>query len=184
MGFSFNKICSNVLPVGTYKVQITDIKFKTSSTGAESYDLQVNYTVAEGPCAKRTLIDTIYEKAASFRLKPFLTACGVDTAKEFASIKELYDYGIRAAKGKFLMVEVSIRTYNGNQYNDIKSFAPLPGSTTSAEDVLKAFDTDVELQPEIIPNKPTVTDVPDIPSFEEPKINIDLGNDDDELLLP
>lgn len=184
MGFSFNKICSNVLPVGTYKVQITDIKFKTSGTGASSYDLQVTYVVADGPCAKRTLIDTIYEKAASFRLKPFLTACGVDTAKEFASIKELYDYGIREAKGKFLMVEVTTRTYNGNQYNDIKSFAPLPGSTTSPEEVLKAFAFDTDVQPEIVPAKPTVADIPEVPTIEEPKINIDLGDDDSDLLLP
>ena len=46
MGYSFNKVCSSVLPKGTYKVQITDIKFKTSSTGISSNDMVVHYTDA------------------------------------------------------------------------------------------------------------------------------------------
>ena len=55
MSFSFNKICSNVIPEGTYKVQVTDVKFKTSSTGETSNDLVVHLTIVDGACAKRVV---------------------------------------------------------------------------------------------------------------------------------
>ena len=169
MGFSFNRICSNVIPAGTYKVQITDVKFKTSATGAASNDIQVHYAIVEGAYAKRTFIDTLYEKAFSFRLKPFLKACGIDMAREFDTARELYEYGIREAKGKVIMVELGTRTYNGNEYNDVKSFAPLPGSTTSAEDVAAVFGTDVEAKtgmPEMpsIPEEPAYASTADVPT--------------------
>ena len=173
MGFSFNKVCSNVIPKGTYKVQITDIKFKTSTTSDASYNMEVRYTVSEGTYAKRTLIDTLYEKAFSFRLKPFLTAVGADLNREFSSMKELYEYGITAAKGKFVMVEVGTRTYNGNEYNEIKSWAPLPGSATSVEDVLDEFGT----SPEVVPNKPTVTDIPDV-SADDAELIAEVTDED------
>lgn len=148
--FSFNKVCSNVVPVGTYKAQIADIKFKTSATAEESYDMQVTYTILEGPQAKRNVIDTIYEKSFSFRLMPFLKACGVDTAREFGTAKELYNYGIKEAKGKVLMIEVTTREYNGASYNNIKGWAKLPGSTTSEAEVMKAFADD-DIVPEVNP---------------------------------
>lgn len=158
--FSFNKVCSNTIPKGTYKAQITDIKFKTSSASETSYDMEVKYTIAEGTFAKRVITDFMSEKAFSFRLKPFLTAVGADLNREFDSVKELYEYGITAAKGKFLMIEVGTRTYNGNEYNNIVTWAPLPGSSTSIEDVLDEFKT----SPELTPDKPTVSDIPDISS--------------------
>lgn len=170
MGFSFNKVCSNVVPKGTYKAQITDIKFKTSSSSETSYDMEVRYAISEGAYAKRTLVDFMSEKAFSFRLKPFLTAIGADLNREFSSIKELYEYGISTAKNKFVMIEVGTRTYNGNEYNNIVTWAPLPGSSTSIDDVLNEFDS----SPELTPEKPTVADIPDISI--EPTIEV---QDDD-----
>lgn len=165
MGFSFNKVCSNVIPKGTYKAQITDIKFKTSASSETSYDMEVRYAIAEGAYAKRTIVDFMSEKAFSFRLKPFLTAIGADLNREFASMRELYEYGISTAKDKFVMIEVGTRTYNGNEYNNIVTWAPLPGSSTSVEDVLNEFES----SPELTPEKPTVADIPDISSdFAEP----------------
>ena len=61
--FSFNKVCSNTIPKGTYKAQITDIKFKTSSASETSYDMEVKYTIAEGTFAKRVITDFMSEKA-------------------------------------------------------------------------------------------------------------------------
>lgn len=174
MAFSFNKLCSNVLPKGTYKVIVDNINFKTSGTGALSNDMVVHYTVAEGPYAKRPLNETISEKAFSFKLKPFLKATGVDLNKEFATASELYNYGIKAAKGKILMVDVDIRNYNGTDYNQIKDYKPLPTSITSSEEVLAEFETSPELQPE----KPTLGDIPVIDTASEmPTINVE----DDDL---
>lgn len=171
--FSFNKVCSNVIPKGTYKAQITDIKFKSSSTSDTSYNMEVRYAIAEGEFAKRTLIDNISEKAFSFRLKPFLTAVGADLNREFDSAKELYEYGITAAKGKFVMVEVGTRTYNGNEYNNITNWAPLPGSATSVEDVLNEFKS----SPELTPEKPTIADIPDL-SVDDVEPVADVADDD------
>lgn len=183
---NFNDLCSNVLPDGTYKVMINDIKIKRSTKNENGNDLQVNYTITEGPLAKRTLIDTIYEKSFSFRLKPFLEACGIDTAREFASTKELFDYGINNAKGKIIMIELGSRVYNGVKYNDIKGFSALPGSTTSADevaDLVSKFNFGkVEMkenkEPEVKIIDPNPQDV-----IKEPKVdfNLDDNNDDDEV---
>lgn len=181
MGFSFNKVCSNVIPVGTYKAQIADIKFKTSGTVAESYDMQVTYTIIEGPYAKKNVIDTIYEKAFSFRLMPFLKACDVDVAKEFTTAKELYNYGIKEAKGKVVMLELTTREYNGQLYNNVKGWAHIPGSSTTESEVLKAFG-DEELAPEVAPANPTVADVAEpmdaAPLSGEPNLDINLDDVD------
>lgn len=171
--FSFNKVCSNTVPKGTYKAQITDIKFKTSSSSETSYDMEVKYTIAEGTFAKRIITDFMSEKAFSFRLKPFLTAVGADLNREFDSAKELYEYGITTAKGKFLMIEVGTRTYNGNEYNNIVTWAPLPGSSTSVEDVLNEF----EASPEFVPERPTVSDIPDVSSDDTEPV-ADIADDD------
>lgn len=170
MAFSFNKLCSNVIPEGVYKAQITDIKFKTSATGETSNDLQIHLTIVEGVFAKKVIIDTIYEKAFSFRLKPFLTACGVDMHKEFASAKELYEYGIRAAKGKTVLVTVIVKPYNGVDYNNVKDYAMLPGSTTSIDDVMMEFGGSTT------PDKPRLDDIPDLSNMEAPIANV---SDDD-----
>ena len=173
MAFSFDKVCSNTVPKGVYKAQIEDITFKTSTTGETSNDMVVRYRITEGEFAKRTVIDTIYEKAFSFRLKPFLKAAGVDTAREFETARELYTYGIREAKGKVVMITVGTREYNGNTYNNIDAVAPLPSSTTSAEDVMKEFD----MSPSVMPEKPRVTDAEiggmDIPDIEAPIADVD-----------
>lgn len=174
MAFSFDKVCTNVVPKGTYKAQIADITFKTSATGETSNDMVIRYLITEGECAKRTVIDTIYEKAFSFRLKPFLKAAGVDTAREFDTARELYNYGVREAKGKTVMITVGTREYNGNTYNQIDSVAPMPSSTTSAEDVMKEF----EMSPEVMPAKPKMSDLDGIaiPDSTTPTAEI---NDED-----
>lgn len=158
MGYSFDKVCRNTLPKGTYKLQITDIDFKTSGTKDTGHDMVIRLTVVEGTMAKKTLVDTIYENAFGFRLKPFLKAAGVDTSREFASAVELYNYGIKEAKGKIVMAEIDTRTYNGNEYNNIKSYAPVAGSTTSVDDVIAEFATD----PNLTKEAPKVTDLPDV----------------------
>lgn len=141
MSYSFSRVCSNTIPAGLYKAQISDIKFKESNDHSTQFNMEVRYVISEGAFAKRTIVDTIYEKAFSFRLKPFLSAVGIDFAREFDTAKELYEYGIREAKGKFVMLEIGIRTYNGAEYNDVKSWAAIASSTTTAEDVLKEFAT-------------------------------------------
>lgn len=145
---SFNEICSNLIPAGKVKAQVTDLKFKTSATGEASNDIIVTYTIAEGPHAKKVLTETLYEKAASFRLKPFLVACKVDMNRQFATKEELYQFGLKEAKGKIIMIEIGIKTYNGKEYNEIKDFSPLPDSTTTADDALKEFDAVPEVKAE------------------------------------
>lgn len=157
MAYSFSKVCANTIPAGTYKAQITEIKFKESNDKSTQYNMEVHYTISEGSFAKRTVIDTIYEKAFAFRLKPFLTSVGIDMAREFSTAKELYDYGIREAKGKFIMLELGIRTYNGNEYNEVKTWNPVETSMTTAEDVLREFASN----PDTLPKAPKVTDLPE-----------------------
>lgn len=173
MAYSWKKVLSNVLPVGTYKVIVTSINFKTSSTGVATNDMVVHYTVADGPYAKRTLTETISEKAFSFKLKPFLKAVGADMDREFATAAELYNYGIKASQGKTIMVDVGIRVYNGTEYNQINDYKPLPGSVTSSEDVLAEFETSPALQPE----KPTIADIPTLDA-EATVPSIDVADDD------
>lgn len=174
MGFSFNSVCSSALPKGTYKVQVSDIKFKTSSTGIASNDMIVNYIVAEGPYAKRTFTETISEKVFSFKLKPFLQAVGVDCAREFKTAKELYEWGIKQAKLKFLIVDLDVREYNGVQYNNTKDYKAIPGSTTTSAEVLAEFDT----APDLMPEKPTLTDVGVMPLDDVSAPQIDITDDD------
>lgn len=164
MGFSFKNVCSNVIPTSTYKAQITDIKFKESSDKTTQYNMEVHYAISDGPYAKRTVVDTIYEKAFAFRLKPFLTAIGTDFNREFETARELYDYGIRQAKGKFVMVDIGIRRYNGNEYNEVKGWAPVPSSTTTTEDVMAEFDVNPA---DVLPKTPRLTDFPDETQSED-----------------
>jgi hypothetical protein len=139
MAYSFNKLLSSILPAGTYKVVVDDAKFKTGKMGEESNDILVVFKVIEGPYAKRNVLHTIYEKAFSFRLPGFLKAAKVDMGREFTTAKELYSYGIKEAKGKVMQIEVGVRTYNGNDYNDVLKFIPTTSSTTTVEDVTKQF---------------------------------------------
>jgi hypothetical protein len=175
MAFSFNSVCSNVVPKGTYVVVIEDIKFKVSSSGTTTNDMVVKYVITEGPYAKRVISETISEKAFAFKLKPFLKAAGVDTAKEFKTAEELYNYGITASKGKKIMVTLGIRYYNGNEYNQVDAYAALPGSTTTAEDVVAELGLNAS---EIAPAKPTIEDLPQTPEApsvdsEEPILDFD-----------
>lgn len=172
MSFSFNKLCSNTIPEGRYKAQVTDVKFKTSSTGETSNDLQVHLTITEGMYAKKVIVDTIFEKVFSWRLKPFLMACGIDMNREFASARELYEYGIKAAKGKIVLVDIIVKPYNGAEYNNVKDYAALPGSTTSVDDVMAEFEVPVNA----VTSKPTVADIPDLAEMESPIADI---SDDD-----
>ena len=155
MAFSFNNVCRNTLPAGTYEVQISEVKIKGKPEQGVNYNLEVHYTVTKGAYAKRTLIDTIFEKSFSFRLKPFLGAVGVDFNREFDTAAELYEYGAKMAKGKCIIVEVGERTYNGNVYNEVKTWAPLPSSTTSVEDVMAEFATN----PNVMRKAPRIEDI-------------------------
>ena len=60
------------------------------------------------------------------------------------------------------MAEVSINVYNGNEYNNIKTWAPLPSSTTSMDDVMAEFGT----SPEVMPKAPHIDDLPNVPTFD------------------
>lgn len=162
MAFSFNNVCRNTLPAGTYEVQISEVKIKGKPEQGVNYNLEVHYTVTKGAYAKRTLIDTIFEKSFSFRLKPFLSAIGIDFNREFDTTKELYEYGAKMAKGKTILVDVGERTYNGNVYNEVKSWSPMPSSTTSVEDVISEFATN----PDVMPKAPRIDDIPPAPSFD------------------
>jgi hypothetical protein len=161
MAFSFNNVCRNTLPAGTYEVQINEVKIKGTPEKGALYNLEVHYVVSKGAYAKRTLVDTIYEKAFSFRLKPFLSAVGIDLNREFDTAKELYEYGAAMAKGKTILVEVGERTYNGNVYNEVKTWSPLPSSTTSVDDVISEFNT----IPDAMPKAPRIDDLP-APTFD------------------
>lgn len=173
MGYSFRKVCSNTIPKGTYKMEVTDIKFKASASGDTSYNMEVKYTVVEGEHSKRVVTDFMSEKAFSFRLKPFLSALGIDFNREFETARELYEYGIREAKGKMLMVTLGIRTYNGNEYNSVDTWAPLPGSSTTVDDVLNEFGS----TPDLTPDKPTVADLPNV--SDDTEQIVDITSEDD-----
>ena len=172
-GFSFDKICSNNIPKGIYKASVEDIKFKVVD-GAATNDMQVHYRIVDGPYKGRTVVETISEKAFGFKLKPFLKAVGVDTAREFATAKELYAYGIKEAKNKTLMITVTINTFNGNEYNNVTEYSPLPGSTTSAADVVAELGLD-DMSLGTQPEKPTILDVaPELSTAdEEPVIDVE-----------
>lgn len=172
MGVSFNKLCSNVVPNGTYKAQLTEIKFRTGASGVPTKDILTTWTILEGPLAKKTVSETIRESAYSFKLKPLLTATGVDLNREFATETELLNYGIRESKGKIATIEVTTREYNGALYNNIKSMSPLAGSTTTAAEVLAEFDTAPELQSE----KPHLDELDT--GKEETVLDLDFPDDD------
>lgn len=146
--YSLNDLCSNLIPSGRVKAQVTDIKFKAGATGEASNDIVVNWTIVEGPAAKRTLVETFYEKAASFKLKPFLTACKVDMTRQFATKEEVYNFALKEAKGKIVMIDVNIKTYNGKEYNEITGYTPLPDSKTTADEALEEFDIAPEAKTE------------------------------------
>lgn len=184
MGYSFNKLTNNIVPKGTYKAVIREVSFKTSASGETRNDLVVRLSITEGTYDKKNLMDTIYEKAFSFRLKPLLVACNVDLNREFTTTKELYEYGIKNIQGKTVMIEVGVRTYNGQEYNEIKNYMKLPASTVGVEDVLKEFDT---AAPETLSDSKPVntvnvskTEVESEP-VEEPSISTDVDISDEDL---
>lgn len=179
MAFSFNKLCSNVIPAGKYKVQVTDIKFRTTGTGETSRDISVTYTISEGPMAKRVLTDTVFEKSFSFRLKPFLVAAKVDTAKEFSSADELYNYGMKEAKGKFMLIDITVRPYNGKEYNNVDNWTPISDSTTTSDDVLNSFDIEPDIKATVPANAaPKTADVK--AEDAEPELDISLDDLDED----
>ena len=181
---SFNDLCTNTLPEGVYKVQVTDITIKKSAKDAETNDLVVHYMITEGPLAKKTLVDTIYEKSFSWRLKPFLEACGIDLNREFATTKELFEYCVSNVKGKVIMIELGTRMYNGAKYNNINKFSPLPGSTTSADEVANLVNKlgigDVPTS--LIVNETPITSPKDNEDVvAEPKVDFSLNLDDESI---
>lgn len=142
MSFSFKSVCSNLIPVGKYKAQVTDMKFAAGG----SRNILVTLTIVEGPYAKRVHTETISEKAYSFRLMPILKACKVDIDREFATAEELYKFGFASAKGKTIVIGMGIRAYNGQEYNNVTDFTPLADSTISAEDVMASFGETPEVK--------------------------------------
>ena len=125
-------------------MQINEIKYHTPEKA--SRDMDIYLTVDGGVYDKRTLKDFMSEKAFSFRLKPFLNACGVDLLREFETEDELYKYAMTECTGKSVMVTVGIRNYNGNEYNNVSQYAAVAGSTTSMEDVEAIFGTSASLK--------------------------------------
>lgn len=176
MGYSFKNLLTNVVPKGTYKFSVEKMEFVPSTKDPSIYNAKVTLRITEGTQAKRTVLDTI-STAFPTKLSAFLKAAGVDMAKEFATMQEMYAYGIKEAVGKTLMADISIRKYNGNDYNQVDDYKPLPGSSTSAEDVLKTFG-DVS-GVEMAPAKPTLEDLevsaPE-ETAEEPAIDINLDD--------
>jgi hypothetical protein len=75
------------------------------------------------------------------------------------------------------MIDVSIRKYNGNDYNQVDDYKPLPGSTTSAADVAAAFGEVEDVSMEAMPEKATIADLPEtISNDEEPSLDINLDD--------
>lgn len=174
MSYSFKTLCSNLIPVGKYKAIVTDMKF--AAGGSKS--VLVTLTIAEGPFAKRVHIETIPEKAYSFRLMPVLKACKVDVDREFATAEELFKFGFAAAKGKTVMIDMGIRTYNGQEYNNVTDFAPLPDSTVSADDVVASFGAEPEVKGASLDGmvEEEIVIPEDTPAAEEPELDIDLSD--------
>lgn len=175
MSFSFKTLCSNLIPAGKYKAQVTDIKFAAGG----SKNVLVTLTIMEGTYAKRVHIETVPEKAYSFRLMPILKACKVDVDREFATAEELFKFGFASAKGKIITIDMGIRTYNGQEYNNVTDFSPLPDSTVSADDVVASFGKEPEVKAQsVIDACDEVISVPEsaTPSADEPELDINLDD--------
>ena len=175
---NFKGLCSNLIPVGKYKAVVTDMKF--AAGGSKS--ILVTLTISEGPYAKRVHQETIPEKAYSFRLMPVLKACKVDVDREFATAEELFKFGFAAAKGKTVIIDIGVRTYNGQEYNNVNDFSPLPDSTVSAEEVAESFGENPEVKGTVLDGMVKEEDnVPDLDQTEglgteEPTLDINLDD--------
>ena len=179
MPFSFNKYCSDVLPAGKYKALVTAAKFRMGADGGATKDITITYTIAEGTYAKRVVSDTLFEKAHSFRLRPFLQACQVDTNREFNSMDEMFQYGLKEVVGKTIMIDVSVRTYNGREYNNVDGWSALPGSTTSVNDVLAEFGEAPEVKAAPIAGAVAKPEAPiQAEAVSEPNLAIDVTDDE------
>jgi len=183
MAFSFNKLLVSLVPNGTYKAEVSKVEFVQSKNNAEQYNCRVTLTIKEGTYAKRTVLDTISTAYIS-RFKQFLQSAKVDLNKEYSTINELFNAGAKAATGKELMIKVSSKTYNGNDYNQVDEYTPIPGSTTTAAEVLKEFTLDsAEVKPEVTPEvavnvttEPSEVAAVNAPVEDvEPQIDIDLN---------
>lgn len=173
MSFSLKSLCSNLIPVGKYKAQVTDMKF--AAGGSKS--IMITLTIAEGPYAKRVHIETIPEKAYSFRLMPFLKACKVDVEREFATAEEMYKFAFTSAKGKTVVLDMGVRTYNGQEYNNVTDFSPLPDSTVSADDVAASFGETPEVKGNSLDGMvEEETNIVDNTPSEEPELDINLDD--------
>jgi len=179
MSYSFKNVCSNLIPVGKYKAQVTDMKFAAGG----SKNVLVTLTIAEGPYAKRVHIENIPEKAYSFRLMPVLKACKVDVDREFGTAEELFKFGFASAKGKTIMIDMNIRTYNGQDYNNVSDFSPLPDSTVSESEVTKEFGKEPKVTGTGMDISGMVEEETHIPEEDlsqgpsEPSLDVDLDID-------
>lgn len=178
MSYSFKTVLSNLIPAGKYKAQVTDMKFAAGG----SKNIMVTLTIVEGPYAKRVHIENIPEKAYSFRLMPVLKACKVDVEREFATAEELYKFGFASAKGKIIMIDMGVRTYNGTEYNNVTDFSPLPDSTVSIDDVAESFGETPEVKGASLDGMvKETTNIPDLEAAvesTEPELDVDLSDID------
>jgi hypothetical protein len=174
MSFSLKTLCSNLIPVGKYKAQVTDMKF--AAGGSKS--ILVTLTIAEGPYAKRVHIETIPEKAYSFRLMPVLKACKVDVDREVATAEQMMKFAFAGCKGKTIVIDMRIRTYNGQDYNNVTDFSPLPDSTVSVEDVAASFGETPEVKGSSLDGMvEEEINIPDnTPAADEPELDINLDD--------
>lgn len=171
---NFKDIVGSVFKAGVYKVKVTKVAPKTSGTQAGSNDLVVTYEFLDGVYKGRTYTNTIYEKAFSFRLEGFLLAAQIDMNKEFNTTAELFAYGIKEAVGKEMMLELSVRTYQGKEYNDIAKWVPTATSTTSADEVANLFAEETTVAKPV----PTPAVAPEAPAPVEADLFADITDDD------
>ena len=74
------------------------------------------------------------------------------------------------------MINMGIRTYNGQEYNNVTDFSPLPDSTVSADEVAASFGENPEVKGNsldgIVEEETSISS--DAPAAEEPELDIDL----------
>ena len=72
------------------------------------------------------------------------------------------------------MAEVGIRSYNGNEYNEVKTWAPVASSTTTIDDVMAEFGT----TPNVMPKAPRIDNIPEAVDDADFAPIADISDDD------
>jgi len=114
-GFDQIKSSMEVLPVGQYPVIIKTCEEGTSSEGSKY--LAWTGMVAEGQHQGRTLYwNTSLKPAALFKLKQLVESAGVDF--------DANGFDTESMIGSRISATVSIKTYQGNEKNEVTGFLP------------------------------------------------------------